>query len=100
MVHEKIFKIGEAKQVKVIVKGYPSSESRKVSTFFEILVKNGRQTTFYNPTGISLPVQTSLDKEDQKQIFDKVIAISGISEDHVKTVVSEFDAIVNSSVLW
>ncbi len=100
MVHEKIFKIGMAKEVKIIVKGFPSSDLKGVSKFFEIRVREEGQTQFQNPTGISLPVPLQIQKLDQKQLAGKIMALSGISEIHVQATVTEFDMVLGSSVLW
>ncbi|GGH26772.1 hypothetical protein GCM10007423_12010 [Dyadobacter endophyticus] len=100
MVHEKIFKVGVAREVKVIVKGFPSKDLKRVSKFFEIRVKEAGQALFQNPTGISLPVPQQIHKPDQKQLAGKVIALSGISETHIQVTVREFDRILESSVLW
>jgi hypothetical protein len=75
MVHEKIFKVGAAKEVKVIVKGFPSTDLKRVSKFFEIKVREAGQTLFQNPTGISLPVPQQIQKPDQKQLAGKVMAL-------------------------
>lgn len=98
--HEKIFKVGDTKEVKIIVKGFPSTDSRRVSKFFEVTVREAGQTLFRNPTGISLPVPQQIHKPDQRELAGKVMALSGISENHIRITLTEFDKILESSVIW
>lgn len=100
MVHEKIFKVGTAREVKVIVKGFPSSDRAKIAKFFEIKIRNAGQMQFIDQNGISLPVPSETHKDDQKQLAGQFLAQNGISESDVQATVNEFDQILDSSVLW
>lgn len=100
MVHEKIFKEGFEKEVKIIVTGFPSADAKKVSKFFEILVRDPGQVQFQNQTGIKLLVPVDVQKADQRLLARNVMALNGVSDAQLLDVVMEFDQIVGSSVLW
>ena len=46
MIHEKIFAIGEYKQVKIPVRGYYSKYSTETRTFVEVLVRETKEAEF------------------------------------------------------
>jgi hypothetical protein len=100
MVHEKIFRIDAAREVKVIIKGFPSSDGEKVAKFFEIKIRESGQMQFTDRAGITLPVPSDVQKTDQKQLASELLAQIGICESHIQATVTEFDQILDSSVLW
>lgn len=100
MVHEKIFNISEIGEVKIIIKGYLSREQDKVTKFFEVQIKDKQKASFRNPIGTILPVPASIEMKDQRLLLDKIIKMSGISQDQIRIVICEFNDIINSSVLW
>ncbi|MCF0069685.1 hypothetical protein LZD49_04325 [Dyadobacter sp. CY261] len=100
MMHEKIFIDDSLREVKIIVKGYPSTDQKSVSKFFDVMIREAGQSQFQRPINLNLPIAFDAEKIAGKQLVSQVMAANGIREKDVEIAVTEFNEIVNSSVLW
>ncbi|MCE7065194.1 hypothetical protein [Dyadobacter sp. CY326] len=100
MVHEKIFTVPAGGQVKIIVRGYFSYKQALIGPFIEIWVKQYMQANFSNPGELNLPRYGSLEKDSHVNIRELAVRASGITNEQFDQVISEFDQITRSSVLF
>ena len=99
MLYEKIFVTEGLKEVKVTLKGYYSEHYTKLELYVEVLVKEAWETSFHKVAGLDLRNYSRFETADRNKLRDQVITISGISDQQLNEVLSEFAEITQSSAL-
>ncbi|WP_221391026.1 hypothetical protein [Dyadobacter sp. NIV53] len=100
MIFEKIFITQQSRQVKVTLRGYYSQQYTKIEHYVDVLVKEGRETSFHKLAGLNLPVYGGFETGDGMKLREQILALSGITDQQLSQVLKEFTEISRSSVLW
>ncbi|MCF0040857.1 hypothetical protein [Dyadobacter fanqingshengii] len=98
MVYEKIFTMTTGKQVKMVVRAYYPLGQTTSEPFVEIWVKQGKQDLFFSPLALGLP-RYGFETDGRKNMKDRAMQASGISDQQFEQVITEFKQITTSSVL-
>ena len=99
MLYEKIFVTEELKHVKISLKGYYSEHYTKIELYVEVLIKEAMETDFHKLGRLNLRRYSRFEMADKNRIRDQVVTMSGITDQQLNQVISEFAEISESSVL-
>ncbi|TDE11282.1 hypothetical protein [Dyadobacter psychrotolerans] len=93
MLLEKIFKLAENREAKIVIRGQHLRNSNTIDIDFEFLIKDSNETNYRPPIGLNHPQFWKLKKSTQEKSQLLQLEYSGVSRRQVRAAIDEFEQV-------